>query len=327
MFVKRLYVNEMYKRAKDKFEKSDCYVGADALKEFQSVLDGIARKRKYFDAEKILKPDLIAITKAAKKVLNEIMKNVLESKDRMSQSKKNNFDCIAPFTTTTDYLFAMTTKTLGGAHMPASFGPEIQEKIEVDANRLNDRLKEYCEISADQYYRAQRGKDADEVKASVSTLMNSIKEKKTTTSEVGELVAEYQALKKRQENHSFVWRIFHSKENNARNQLLKDMEQTVRGYVGGNVDLDRRPPTDFVKAVDHYKIEKAVEKAFDDDGMRQRLEMPKDAFGGYMNRNTQREKTEELSAALFNDLNREPKTAVKPPETEKTTSKSKQNLI
>ena len=211
--------------------------------------------------------------------------------------------------------------------MPASFGPEIQEKIEVDADRLNDRLKEYREISTDQYYQAQRGKDADEVKSSVSTLMESMKKKTATTSEAGELVAEYQALKKRQEDHSFVWRIFHSKENKARNQLLKDMEQTVRGYVGRNVDLDRRTPANFVKAVDHYKIETTVEKAFDDDGMRQRLEMPEVAFGGYMNRNTKREKSEELSAALFNDLNREPKTAVKPPETEKTTSKFKQNSI
>ena len=92
---------------------------------------------------------------------------------------------------------------------------------------------------ADNVYEAQRGKDAADISKTeeIRLAIEAAKVKMATPAQVEKLVAEYQALAKRQSNHGFFWRLFHREENAARTQLLSKMEGALKKMLGDDANI------------------------------------------------------------------------------------------
>ena len=149
-----------------------------------------------------------------------------------------------------DYLLAMATIELGSPDIPASeFGSNFvswtQSIIEAKPN---------YSISADDTFNAQRRIDAlDLTRNKIEPLFLGLNSRETKAENLGKLVAEYQALARRQANHGWIWRLFHSTENSLRTTLLKDMENTIKQNLGElfiDIDVEDVTPTEIAEAVE-----------------------------------------------------------------------------
>ena len=64
----------------------------------------------------------------------------------------------------------------------------------------------------------------------------------------------------------------------SKQKLLEDMEHAARKYVGLKFDLNLHSPTKFALTIDYSRANRALEKAYEDNAMCARMEMPEDAF-------------------------------------------------
>ena len=76
---------------------------------------------------------------------------------------------------------------------------------------------------------------------------------------MAELFADYKALKDRQNNHGAIWRFFHSKENQERNNLLKQMEDVMKKKLPDNVFEKIETPLDIIKYQKWGDITKGID--------------------------------------------------------------------
>lgn len=280
MYTKRENVDQLYNKTYEKFSQLGDMVSAKEVENFQKLLDDIAQKSNYKEGEMIMNPDLKEIVRRVNYVLDSVTNHMIESKDQMPADQRNNYDYFTPMITTVDHLFSMTMKTLGCPHMPVLFGEDIKEKLNVYSSKLNGYFKQedYYRTSTKEHYQAQRKKNADEVRANNDTRLRSIMENKATVLDATKLVAEYQALRQRQDGHGMIWKLFHRKENLARNQLLTEMKEALFKFVGAEFKLDTANPTRFGMKVDYDRKLMELEKVYTDESMSKRYEMSPDSF-------------------------------------------------
>jgi hypothetical protein len=159
------------------------------------------------------------------------------------------------------------------------FDPDIKKAIEESAIKMDSTLHKY-DISTRREFTQQRGKNAKELESRLIAHKAAIREQKNKPQHVGELIAEYQALKERQSRHGAIWRFFHSTENKERNALLANMAKTISGTMGQIFpkdrfkNLDALNPSEIAREFANARIRGNVEVAG-----RNRLENTEKFFG------------------------------------------------
>ena len=258
--------DKIYAIAEEKFNIAKTGMSAADFTRFGTALQEIKRERSSAEGEPISESHL-------QRILNEaglVLDNACRSMKKTVRDK--NADVVGKFTAVNDYLYATAMKELGCPNIPESFGTntknaiaryaaEVSSVVKLDADKLSDHNT----------YVAQRYKSAAFVEDKVGGLMSAVEEKNATPQQIGKLLAEYHALKKRQEDHGRFWRWFHGKENEDRNALLVKMESSLKGALGENADLEV-DSINLAKQL-YTEIEKNnTEAAFSaEDGMMKRL--------------------------------------------------------
>jgi hypothetical protein len=119
---------------------------------------------------------------------------------------------------------------LGCPNMPLfHFDPNIKNTLTKSAMEIHRAFVKY-DVSREDTFKQQRGKDASEVSKEFERHIDGIKKGKKAES-MGKMIAEYQALKDRQKNHNGFWRFFHRTENKDRNALIEKMGKFIRGQL------------------------------------------------------------------------------------------------
>ena len=155
--------------------------------------------------------------------------------DEFIRNVKPNEYILAAF----NYLIAVTAKELGSPKLPIeTFRPFFKswaQSILTAKPRTN--------ISLDDTFNSQRRIDALDLRNDrIEPLLTEINNKNNLAENVTKLYAEYQALVRRQANHGFFWRLFHSAENDARTALINELRDTLQPYVP-DIDLRSKTPT------------------------------------------------------------------------------------
>ena len=128
------------------------------------------------------------------------------------------------------HLFALAMKELNS--------PEVNEyafykPVSELARKMSRETPAAKNVTVEDTHKQQRRMDAKDVikMRGVDYYMNHIKQGFQRPDEIGQLYAEYRALSIRQENHTGIWRFFHRGENEARTNLLKEMENTLKMVI------------------------------------------------------------------------------------------------
>jgi hypothetical protein len=191
-----------------------------------------------------------------------------KEKNILNKDSKMYFSGFDTLMAANDYLFTLAMKKLGCPDMPTSFGLDVCTNIQNTAKELDETIKQSYyneEYSTKTYFDNQRKKDADDVRFKNKSLISTFKSSLGgTADQLAELVAEYQALKLRQDGHGAIWRFFHRTQNKERVELLEDMKSAITNAVGDNVNLDpkEKTPADIAALLNNKLIDKKGIEAF-----------------------------------------------------------------
>ena len=315
MFIKKESVNEVVLKAQEKFKTAKISVNNKVMERFENALSEIAQNQSYEEGKTINDRDLIKLTNEAGLVLN----NAISDKGNI---KKTVDDLMI----LTDYLYAMTMQRLGSPDIPVSFGTEMKNSIVRFAvsTESNKNLNHSYHFN-DSVYEKQRGMDADVLKDQIDVSLSAVENGNPSPSQVQTLVAEYQALQKRQNNHGFFWRLFHSTENANRNELLSNMESALKYVLGADVDIMKSSPLLLAEKVLKQNMEQEVSVAFADDGMAQRIGASAEAFAG--SDVNEKDITQQLREKLIKDFDVQTVKKVQAPENEASKSLNKESVV
>lgn len=315
MFIKKESVNEVVLKAQEKFKNAKISVNNKVMERFENALSEIAQNQSYEEGKTINDRDLIKLTNEAGLVLN----NAISDKGNI---KKTVDDLMI----LTDYLYAMTMQRLGSPDIPVSFGTEMKNSIVRFAvsTESNKNLNHSYHFN-DSVYEKQRGMDADVLKDQIDVSLSAVENGNPSPSQVQTLVAEYQALQKRQNNHGFFWRLFHSTENANRNELLSNMESALKYVLGADVDIMKSSPLLLAEKVLKQNMEQEVSVAFADDGMAQRIGASAEAFAG--SDVNEKDITQQLREKLIKEFDVQTVKKVQVPENEASKSLNKESVV
>ena len=315
MFIKKESVNEVVLKAQEKFKNAKISVNNKVMERFENALSEIAQNQSYEEGKTINERDLIKLTNEAGLVLN----NAISDKGNI---KKTVDDLMI----LTDYLYAMTMQRLGSPDIPVSFGTEMKNSIVRFAvsTESNKNLNHSYHFN-DSVYEKQRGMDADVLKDQIDVSLSAVENGNPSPSQVQTLVAEYQALQKRQNNHGFFWRLFHSTENADRNELLSNMESALKYVLGADVDIMKSSPLLLAEKVLKQNMEQEVSVAFADDGMAHRIGASAEAFAG--SDVDEKDSTQQLREKLIKEFDVQTVKKVQAPENEASKSLNKESVV
>lgn len=324
MHIKKESVNEIYENAKKRFESLKAPIKPEALARFETELDAIASKRSYQEGERIADDDMLKIANEVGLVLGAFQQGILNA----NNLREKGTSPMNSIMTVTDYLYAMTMQKLGSPEIPASFGPSIRDHAGKTATAIhsNLKLKQNPYYSRD-VYENQRGKDAVYVREEVNEDLTAVQSGKAAPEQVQRLLVAYQALQKRQNDHGFFWRLFHSDENAQRQKLLEQMKASLEGIVGEDVDLMKKDSLAVAEGLIRKSVEREAESAFAPDAMRQRLGASPEAFIDADAKQSEGPGTEQLRSSLASDLDTDKNKATQPPYHEKTETLAKNTQI
>ena len=155
------------------------------------------------------------------------------------------------------HIYMLTAKELGCPQIPVDnlkiFFSAWMEPIVAS--------KPVTNISLENTFNNQRGIDAVNLRSDIfQPILGQIEAKNNLYDNVGRLYAEYQALVRRQANHSPIWRFFHSTENKERNELIKELESTLKKYVP-NLKFNAKTPLQPYKVIKAAEIHEATNNA------------------------------------------------------------------
>ena len=230
-------------------------IGTADEERFNQTINNILEAHQYKEGEKIvpehmeaLKADLnIAISNLS----GYLVKNSGVLKEIMDLSEPTDY-----LATAIDGFYIKAMEKLGCPDMPLfHFDENIKKIVEESAMKIHRSFVSY-DISKDVTIEQQRGKNADVLSKDLSRNMKGIKEGRKAES-VGKMIAEYQALKARQSNHGFFWRMFHSDENKARNDLIKQMNKLIKSVLPDGmkrINLDNADPAAISREIADAQI-------------------------------------------------------------------------
>ena len=237
-------------------------IGADDEARFNQMIAAIIREKQYFEGEDIDPKHITEIKKNINNTIvnlsNYLIKNADTLKDEMELSNPVDY-----LTTAVDGLYIRAMEQLGCPNMPIIlFDADIKKTLEESALEIHRSFVTF-DISRDNTFDQQRGKDATEVSKEFGLIAEGIKNGKKAES-VGKMIAEYQALKRRQKNHNGFWRFFHRTENKDRNALIEKMGKFIQNQLPEgmkNINLDDVEPAFVSHKLADARIRGAVEVA------------------------------------------------------------------
>ena len=262
MFIKKESIDSVFAKTQEKFKNTGIQIKPEVMKRFEDALSEIAASSAYEEGAQIKESDLTKITNEAGLIFKDIALG-----DKEIQKPVNALMIV------TDYLYAMTMQKLGSPDIPALFGAEMQKNVcNFAAKIIGKQSLDRGQFFADSVYEAQRGKDAADISKTgdVINAISAAKVKAATPAQVERLVAEYQALAKRQNGHGFFWRLFHSKENEARTELLSQMEGALKIMLGDDANVKNSTPLLLAENSIRNTVANEARLAFTKDGMEKR---------------------------------------------------------
>lgn len=186
-------------------------------------------KKYHFDEGQPVSTEALEEMKlGVKNVINTLSSAYIAKKDGVGDVSRKNFNAAKKFIHATEELYMTAVALTGCPDIPYMFGEDIHEEIKRCAGLVQ---REYIKdnIATGSTYHAQRKKNAGKLRSEyMNQLIADVKGKDPKPDYVGKLVAEYQALQRRQAGHGRVWRFFHGLENKARNDLLNEMKEALK---------------------------------------------------------------------------------------------------
>lgn len=238
---------------------------------FKQTIKDIAKTSAYKSGEKIIPSDLERIKNAVVPLLTGMSANLANRKSQTirSQEARAKNQILPDLLSANDYFFAYALKELGNPSIPPNFGHDIENKIadlalESDFKVTND---DFLFVTTDRYFDAQRKRDAKDMEGEFKTLGSPLRTNRATPLDVAQYAAEYQALKRRQDNHNRFWRFFHKSENAARVELLNTMKATLKGVLGEDAEIDTKTPKELAEAFHKSNIQAQMKKECDPNGI------------------------------------------------------------
>ena len=287
MYIKKEAVDDVFAKAKEKLDEAGIEIPKKEMEHFESELNRIASEAKYREGAQIDDSDLFSLVSEVSIIL------------RAAANDEKKGDPIKGFMSITDYLYAMTMQKLGCPNIPASFGSDLRVKmVPYTTSNISRQTLDDDPMYSINAYNNQRGKDAAEVWSNVHDALNAAKGKDATPKQLQQLIVEYQSLQKRQNNHGFFWRAFHSDENRARTELLEDMKTTLEGVFGKDVDFMLGSPNNIAERDIESRVQKRLDTVFKDDCMSQRLGVGAEPFKRMKVSTNVSESTQELRDSL-----------------------------
>ena len=218
--------------------------------------------------------------------------------------------------TATDYLYAIAMKELGSPDIPPLFGDETKKHISGRAHEMSKKTKLKDDpMIINSAFIYQRRKDVSDMLDSFGDTISAVQNKTATPRQVQQLVAEYRALKMRQENHTWIWRLFHSGENEDRNNLISEMGEALKGMLGQEAKIDTDDPTALAMGILSGKISEKLDAAMSADSMGKRIGISNEAFdtSSLISEEGKNDINKELQESLKNQFEKENNNDKEPP--------------
>lgn len=195
------------------------------IDEFKKTLKGIAEVSKYTEGQNISQNDIVAISAGMDKVFDGVAQNFAQLDD----NDKRNVNLKQYSMLAYGYLISLAMKELNCPEIPTH--AFLQNASKLAKNIVKEQPTQA--VSLDDTYKQQRGINAADMDShcSVDYLIKRVQNGTFSPDELCKLYAEYRALSKRQANHGRIWRFFHSAENEARNNMLKNMENAIKMQI------------------------------------------------------------------------------------------------
>lgn len=248
-------------------------IGVLMLDEDYSMYDGALNSilathgRQYEQGEQITSEHYNALMDWAKSAVINSANSIIKNAKSGNFPEKPINDPVEHLLTLTDYFYVMGMQRLGCPNMQLFvFNNDVKTVIQEYALKMDKVLHKY-DISTEREFTKQRGKNAKELEKRFSDHIVAINKQDNKPQHVGELIAEYQALKERQNRHIGIWRFFHSKENQARNELLSKMEDAIKTTMNKilpqnkSENLDALNPSEIARIFADARIRGSVEVA------------------------------------------------------------------
>lgn len=313
MFTLKQNAESFFDKVDAKYQDKKLYNLAPkkAMDDYLNLLEEIANKRNYNEGDKIEAEDLERIVSSVKSIISATADKMVEKKDSITTGYFDQSESFPSLMLMNDYLFAMAQRDLGSPDMPTNFGAEVEQRISETAFETDFKMKQLTYNSSDSVirYERQRKINADKLIAKNESLSERL-DKNPTSVEIAEYAAEYQALKKRQENHNGIWRFFHKKENIARTALLAEMKEKLERVLGNGIDVDTKKPSELAAIHHTVAIKSLTDKAFKPEAIGKRystslsqfkLDVPVDE-GDIKDKDN-----EQLHKSIHNEIDQAPK--------------------
>lgn len=328
MFIKKEYVNEVLAKAEGNLQQSGINLDPKLMKRFKTELSEIAKNSSYKEGDRIDATHFFKISNEVGLVISSVKNYLIGSKNRLSSDQLKSYEPMDSLMTVTDYLYAMTMQALGCPSIPASFGSTIQKNVGDLSTAINCNLKlNMSDSYTYQVYDHQRGKDTEEIRETVFELASNANQNIASPREIETLAAEYRALQRRQNDHGFVWRLFHPRENAERTHLLGEMESALKNVLGQNVNLMKNSPLSLAESMFKKSAIENAKAAFSDDAMSKRIGVSLEAFSSESIMQNSDDMQKELTESLSKDLNVNEKKEIQQPKTEEINAPQKENVI
>lgn len=222
----------------DRMISAGVALDANMLENFKSVLGIKAATKKYAEGKPLDSEDVEFLKSNIRVMIYDAI-------------KRHDDDCLDYVKEDTSphqyimgayyYLTALAMDALNCPELPKEMGKDLFPQ----ATRRLIETKPPRQ-SAEQYFNKQRRKDFVDISGGIINLIEKIDENKKKNKidhkSIAELYGQYRALSERQANHTGIWRFFHGKENQNRNELLELMANSLKGYLpDGKIDLTKEP--------------------------------------------------------------------------------------
>ena len=238
MKIEKKYSKFAVTHTYDRMISAGVVLDANMLENFKSVLGIKAATKKYAEGQPLDSEDVeflksnirVMIYDAIKRHDNDCLDYVKED------TSPHQYIMGAYY-----YLTALAMDALNCPELPNEMGKDLFPQATRRLIETKPPRK-----SAEQYFNKQRRKDFVDISGGIIALIEKIDakkaEKKIDHKSIAELYGQYRALSERQARHTGIWRFFHGKENQYRNDLLELMRKSLKGYLpGGKIDLTKEP--------------------------------------------------------------------------------------
>lgn len=291
-----MYMHATKERVDDLFQLTSVnyapyyhWLDLDFMGRYQALLESIAERSNYKEGDVIRKDDLDEINVFVSEAYDTLNQNMRARVAELPLMERAEFNAIKPMISVTDQMFVMALQTLGCPNIPVCFGDEMKEKFKsvTKSATMEIRRAAIASVEPDDYFNRQRKKDAWEIARDNAALFERLYDAANPRStaeaakiDVAVLVAEYKALKKRQEGHGGWWKFFHRGENKEREQMLAEMKRLITVFTDDDVDLER--PIDEIvdldDLVDDEWLDRAIKSEQEFWGMETRVDIEQKAF-------------------------------------------------